>query len=112
MFVLSLTIKLPVKELERTSVCDKVMETLRSDPHNAYTLMGLLVVRFEVKEHEILGKPFSQWRKGIPSLYGKIKWCLDRAVNENRVIRKKRGKAVFYWWNAKERPDDSKVKKE
>ncbi len=91
------TKKVPVTEVEGDSVEDVVLRTLREDPTNAYTIMGIMVEKFGVKESEVNGKPFSQWKKGYPSLYTKIRIALQRAAREGKVQSKKHGKAVVYW---------------
>jgi len=90
--------KVPVSELEKNNICEVVRETLESDPTNAYTIMGLMVEKFKVKENEILGKPFSQWKSGHPTLYSRIRKCLDQMQKEGVVKKGKHEKADVYWW--------------
>jgi hypothetical protein len=100
---MGLTITVPVKSLleEKETVCEIVEKTLKNDPENAYTLAGLLITSFDVKESEIKGKSFSQWRKGLPAKYVKVKSCLNKLVEEKKVNQRKRGRAVVYWWAEK-----------
>ena len=99
---MSMTIKIPVEDAEKGSVCEKVEEALRNDRKNAYTISGLMVTSFGVKESDIESKPFSQWKKGQPSLYTKIRICLEKLVKEGKVKNIKKSKAVVYWWGKPE----------
>lgn len=94
-----LKIKVPVSELEKSNVCEIVRKTLESDSNNAYTIMGLMVEKFGVKENEILGKPFSQWKRGYPTMYTRIRKCLEQLKEKGLLKSKKHEKAEVYWWN-------------
>jgi hypothetical protein len=99
---MGLTIKVPVKEVEgKETVCETVEKTLKNDKNNAYTLGGLMVTAFGVKESEILGKSFSQWKKGLPSLYTRVRLCVAKLVKENKAKQIKKGRAMVYWWVGK-----------
>lgn len=95
---MSLKIKVPVKKIRKENVCEKVEKTLKNDPENAYTIMGLMIENFGVKEEEILGKSFSDWPKEYPTLYSRIRRCLDELVEKNKIDMTKDGKAYVYWW--------------
>ena len=98
---MGLTIKKPVKEIKASRpVCEIVAERLKSDPDNGYTIMGLMVECFNVKETEMNGKPFSSWRKGLPSLYTRVRLCLERLVKEGKVDKAKQERAGLYWWKS------------
>lgn len=100
---MGLTVKVPVKNLleEKETVREIVEKTLKNDLENAYTLAGLLITSFDVKESEIKGKSFSQWRKGLPARYVKVKSCLGKLVEEKKVNQRKKGRAMVYWWIGK-----------
>ncbi len=95
-------IKIPIKELEREDVYDKVEEALMKDPENAYTTMGIMVEVFGVKPQEVKNKPFSDWKKGLPTMYGRIDRCLKKLKKEGKVNQKKHGKAWVYWYRKPE----------
>lgn len=99
---MGLTIKVPVKEVEgKETVCETVERTLQKDKDNAYTIGGLMITAFNVKESEIRGKSFSEWRKGLPTLFTQIRLCLQKLVRENKINQRKKGRAVVYWWARK-----------
>jgi hypothetical protein len=94
-----LTIKVPVKEIKANRpVCETVEEKLKADPQNGYTVMGLMVECYNVKESEINGKPFKQWKKGYPSLYTRIRTCLEKLYKAEKVGKSKQKQAYVYWW--------------
>jgi DNA-binding transcriptional regulator PaaX len=93
-----ITKKIPVDQIKERSIEDTVRETLKNDPKNAYTILGLMVEKFGIKESDIASKPFNQWRKGLPTMYTKIRLALDRLVKEGKVRKQKVGKAYVYWW--------------
>ena len=95
---MSIKIKVPIKELEEMDVYGKVQSTLRDDPNNAYTVSGIMIQSFGVKPKQIENKPFRDWDKGLPSLYTKIRICLDKMKKYGLVNVKKHGKAWVYWW--------------
>ena len=97
---MGITIKVPVKDVKGKKDVRKVVEeTLREDKNNAYTIMGLMIAKFDVKESDINGKPFSQWKEGHPSLYTKIRIALEKLKKEGRINSTKSGRAYVYWWN-------------
>ncbi|MGC8580443.1 MAG: hypothetical protein ACP5MB_10365 [bacterium] len=95
-----MTRKIPVSELGKGSgdVPEIVESTLKGDPKNAYTVLGLMVEQFGVRESAIASKPFNQWEKGLPTLYTRIRLALEKLVKENKVRKQKVGKAQVYWW--------------
>ncbi len=95
---MGMTMRVPVDEVEKESVKDVVERALKSDPKNAYSIFGLMVLEFDIKESDINGKPFSQWKKGLPTLYTKIKTSLEKLAEEGKVTKGKKGKAYVYWW--------------
>jgi hypothetical protein len=98
---MGLTIKVPVKEIKANRpVCETVEERLKSDPDNGYTVMGLMVECYGVKESDINGVPFNKWKKGQPSLYSRIRTCLERLVKSGKVNKSKVKRAFVYWWKA------------
>ena len=100
---MSLTIKVPVKEMEREKpVMETVEHKLSSDRGNAYTIAGIMIECFGVKQEDI-DKSFSKWKKGDPTLYSRIRKALDTLTEQGKIKQAKRGMAVHYWWVAKEK---------
>lgn len=96
---MTMTIKVPVKEVEgKESISGIVEKTLKNDQSNAYSISGLMVTAFGVKESDIHSKPFSQWKSGQPSMYTRIRLCLEKLVSEGRAKKMKKSKAMVYWW--------------
>jgi len=91
-------IKIAVKDIEKNDIGEKVEEILRNDLENAYTVAGIMVEAFGVKESHIENKPFSSWKKGLPMLYGRIDRHLRKLKSENKVNQRKHGKAWVYWY--------------
>jgi soluble cytochrome b562 len=91
-------IKVPVKDLINEDIYTKVVKTLKDDSENAYTTGGIMVESFGVKAVEIHSKPFKDWKKGLPTMYGRIDRCLKLLVKEGKVKVIKNGKAWVYWW--------------
>ncbi len=91
-------IKIPVTEIQEESVYDKVATTLQNDRNNAYTIQGLMVTALDVKKSDMDDKPFSQWKKGEPTLYSKVRLSLEKLVREKKVSKAKSKKASVYWW--------------
>ncbi len=96
---MGLTIKKSVKDIKANRpVCETVEQKLRLDPDNGYSVMGLMVECFDVRESDINGKPFKSWKKGHPSLYTRIRTCLERLHKAGRVEKSKQERAFLYWW--------------
>lgn len=95
---MGLTKKIPVKELQTKDTYSRILEQLRSDPENAYTISGLMIDVFGVKEKDIKNKPFSYWPKGVPSLYTRIRLCLEKLQKNGYVKSMKHGRAWVYHW--------------
>src|SRR3989344_2751083 len=93
---MGLTIKLPIKKLEGRSVCEQVEELLRTDKENAYTVGGIMMDVFGVKEKEI-NRPFKDWESGRTTLYSRIRSCLEKMVKEEKANKKSEGRADYYW---------------
>ena len=93
-----MTKKIPVDQIRENSIEDIVIEALKNDPKNAYTILGLMVDEFGIKESDIASKPFNLWKKGLPTMYTKIRLTLERLVKEGKVKKQKVGKAQLYWW--------------
>lgn len=91
-------IKVPVRELVKENMYDKIVKTLKDDPENAYTTSGIMIESFGVKEDEIYGKAFKDWKKGLPTMYGRIDRNLRQLVKEGKAKVAKNGKAWVYWW--------------
>lgn len=98
---MSLTRKIPVKEIEREKpVVETIEHKLKSDRENAYTIAGLMIECFGVKEGDI-DKSFSKWKTGDPRLYSRIRKALDKLTTQGKIKQAKKGRAVHYWWVAK-----------
>ena len=98
---MGMTIKVPVKDLQKEDTCAKVRGYLANDPDNAYTISGLIVRIFGIKEGDIHNKPFRDWPKGMPSLYTRIRLCLNKLINDGEVKVIKHGKAWVYHWTGR-----------
>lgn len=94
---MSLSRKLPVNELKRSNVPERIKAKLQDDSHNGYTIAGLMMDCYDVKENEI-NKSFRLWRQGLPTLYTQIRVSLEKFVATGKVSKTKRGRAVYYWW--------------
>ena len=95
-------IKVPIKTLEKDDIYSKVKETLQEDPENAYTIGGMMVQSFGVKQSDIENKPFSAWKKGQPTLYGRVDRILRRLVKEGKANNRKHERAMVYWYKKPE----------
>lgn len=95
---MGMKIKVPVRDLQKEDACGKVRSYLANDPDNAYTVSGLLVKIFGVEEEDILSKPFRDWPKGVPSLYTRIRICLNKLIKDGEVKVEKHGRAWVYYW--------------
>jgi hypothetical protein len=97
-----MTRKVPVAEIEEkgsmSSVEEIVRATLANDPKNAYTIMGIMVEKFDVEEDAIASLPFNQWGKGLPSLYTRVRLALEKLVRDGEAKKGKSGRAQVYWW--------------
>lgn len=100
---MGITIKIPVRELKEMDACGKVTQKLKENSENAYTISGLMVEVFGVKEKDIHNKSFGDWAKGLPSLYTRIRICLEKLQKQGRIKSTKHSKAMMYYWN-EERP--------
>ena len=100
---MGLTIKIPIKKIEGKSVCDQVEELFKEDNQNAYNVGGIMITKFGVKESEIHNKPFKDWKKGLPTMYSRIRNCLEKMVKGGRANKKKEGRADYYWLNTPNR---------
>ena len=94
------TKKTPIKTIKNDNVEEKIKSTLKKarEEGDAYTIAGLMIDAFGVKERDIHNKSFSDWPKGLPTMYTRIRVTLEKLVNEDRVIKEKYGKAYHYWW--------------
>jgi hypothetical protein len=96
--IMALKIKIPIKDIVVDSVERKIEERLREDKKNAYTIMGIMIELFNVKEQDMRNKSFPQWKEGLPSLYTKVRVALERLVENGKAKKAKHGKAFVYWW--------------
>lgn len=102
---MGITKKISVKELRTKDTYSRVLEQLKSDPENAYTISGLMIDVFGIKEKDINNKSFSNWPKGVPSLYTRIRICLEKLQKNGYVKSVKHSRAwVYYWIRRDEKP--------
>ena len=92
-----ITIKIPVNEVEKDSVYDRVVTHLKSNQKFAYTISGLIVELYGYKA-ENLNAPFKDWPKGAPSQYTRVRIVLEKLKKEGAIEAKKQGRGVVYWW--------------
>jgi len=90
--------KIPIKDLDKEDACIKVEHKLQNDPDNAYTISGLIVKVFGIKESQIENKPFRDWPKGVSGLYSRINNCLIKLKAEGYVKSIKHERAWVYYW--------------
>ncbi|KYK35697.1 MAG: hypothetical protein AYK18_02935 [Theionarchaea archaeon DG-70] len=95
---MGLRITVPVNLVKKMDVGKIIEATLRNDPKNAYTIMGLMVKKFDVNEADINGKSFKDWKPGQPTLYTKIRTTLEKLKKQAKVDSAKYERAVVYWW--------------
>jgi hypothetical protein len=91
-----ITIKVPLKEIQKESVYDKVKAHLKANPSYGYTISGLLVEIYGYKAQE-LDAPFRDWPRGAPSQYTRIRLALEKMQKEGSVNSTKQGRKVLYW---------------
>ncbi len=90
--------KVAVSKIQKNNVYDTVKKTLESDKNNAYTVMGLMIEKFGVKEEELDRKAFFQWKAGHPSLYTRVRTSLEKLRKEGIIEKSKDGRAYVYYW--------------
>jgi hypothetical protein len=76
----------------------KIIEFLKSNVGKAYSIQGILVNVFNVKEEDIKGVSFCDMKAGLPTLYSRIRATLKRLVISGNVKMGKSEKAFFYYW--------------
>jgi len=94
------TIKTPIQKIEANNVDEKIENALKkaTNEGNAYTILGLMIDIFGVKEKDIHNKSFSDWPGDLPTLYSRINRKLNKLNKEKKVEKQKYGKAYHYWW--------------
>ena len=100
---MTIKIKVPVKDIEKGDIENKILDKLKNNPTDAYTISGLMIEIFNVKEQDISNKPFSNWKKGQPTLYTKIRLTLEKMLKKEIIKKAKHEKAYVYWWNQNEK---------
>ncbi|MCL5089963.1 MAG: hypothetical protein M1382_02205 [Candidatus Marsarchaeota archaeon] len=97
---MGLQTKKPVKDIRTNRpIITVVEELLKKDKKNGYTVAGIMMDCYNVKESQI-NKSFNKWDKGLPTLYTRIRRTLKDLIKQGKVKASKDGKAVWYWWNA------------
>ncbi|MDE1865696.1 MAG: hypothetical protein KGH94_03630 [Candidatus Micrarchaeota archaeon] len=94
---MGLSRKLPVNEIKKSGVPDKISAQLQHDRTNGYTIAGLMMDCYNIRESQI-NKSFRLWESGLPTLYTQIRLTLEKLVREGKAEKAKRGRAVYYWW--------------
>ena len=97
---MTVKIKVPVREVENSpNIKNVILETLRNDPKNAYTISGFMIEKFGFQKDDIDNRPFSKWPKGAPTMYSRIRQTLEKLKREGQIKSTKHEKAVVYWWS-------------
>ncbi len=94
----AITIKVPLSQIEKTTVYERVKKHLEENADHAYTISGLLVEVYDYKPEE-LNASFRDWPKGAPSQYTRVRLALEKLVKEEQVNKKKQGRMYLYWWS-------------
>jgi hypothetical protein len=92
-----ITIKVPLKDIQKESVYDKVKAHLKGNSSYGYTISGLLVEIYGYKANE-LDAPFRDWPKGAPSQYTRVRLALEKMEKEGSIDSTKQGRKFLYWW--------------
>ncbi|MDH7564309.1 MAG: hypothetical protein QHH24_05455 [Candidatus Bathyarchaeota archaeon] len=92
-----ITIKVPLKDIQKESVYDKVKAHLKINPGYGYTIGGLLVEIYGYSAEE-LDSPFKDWPEGAPSQYTRVRLALEKMIEEGLVDSTKQGRKFLYWW--------------
>jgi predicted oxidoreductase (fatty acid repression mutant protein) len=92
-----------VKDLQTSSddVRRIVEETLKETPDTWYTTMGMMVLKFGVKEDDILGIAWKDMKNEHARLYNRVKRAFKGLVESKKVAERKHEKAMVYYWIAK-----------
>lgn len=94
-----ITVKVPLTDIQKESVQQKVLAHLKADPKNAYTIGGILVDLYGY-DAIALNAPFKEWPKGAPTQYTRVRHALERLKKEKLIESKKDGKRGLYWWKS------------
>ena len=103
---MGMTISVPVSKLKILDHKEVVEEHLYRNKGKAYTIGGLMVEAFGIKQGAIQNKPFSEWGEDkelgkLPSLYSSLRRILEKGVKEKWAIKVKQGSKYLYYWNPK-----------
>ena len=52
---------------------------------------------FGVKQGD-MGGGFTKWKQDLPTMYSRIRTCLEKLSQEGKVIKKRQGRADYYYW--------------
>jgi len=96
-----ITIKIPLKNIQKESVYDKVKEHLKKNPSFGYTIGGLLVEIYGYSAEQ-LDAPFKDWPEGAPSQYTRVRLALEKMQQGGSVDSIKQGRKYLYWWKSSE----------
>lgn len=97
----TITVKIPLKDIQKESVYDKVKAHLKKNPSYGYTIGGLLVEIYGYTAEE-LDAPFNNWPEGGPSQYTRVRLALQKMQQEGSVDSTKQGRKYLYWWKGSE----------
>ena len=92
-----ITIKVPLKDIQKESVYDKVKAHLEANPGYGFTISGLMVEIYKYKPQD-LDASFRDWPKGAPSQYTRIRLALENMKEHHLINSIKQGRKVLYWW--------------
>jgi hypothetical protein len=94
-----ITIKVPLKDIQKESIYDKVKAHLKANQNYGYTISGLLVEIYGYTAEE-LDAPFRDWPQGAPSQYTRVRLALEKMKKEGSINSTKQGRKFLYWWKA------------
>jgi hypothetical protein len=99
--------KLNVAELKhKLTVKEEVEGHLKHNPEYAYHTARIMVDFYGIKEEEMEGS-FKDWKnKSAISLYRNIRNALIELEGEGKAIKRKDGKANYYYWKEEKSRSD------
>ena len=94
----TMKLTVPVNRLkDKTNMAKKIVDKLKSDRNNSYSIGGLMVTAMGVPENKIR-QGFGTWDAGLPTMYGRINFILKKLMKKGFVKRVKDGKAWMFYW--------------
>lgn len=90
--------EISIDELKQVpNVPKEVRNFLQKNKENAYTIQGILINLYGIKEKDVRGVSFKNMKKGLPTLYTKVRRTLEKLVEEGKANKKQRGHAIYYY---------------